>query len=268
MPSPAISLMTLSSAPSDNDGDNDDCERPIPPGIPASRRPPDAVRSATRLGSAAKSARSALAERLALHVVLANASSDHARIAGFLNTPAPRPRQSRTRLGVATGAGSGRECSTRGAGELAITGSTIHLSVDGADAASAWYCSALGAREQGRITLRGGKLIHVELRFGDLTVMLADEFPDLGSFGPLHLAGTYGAIYLHVDDVDAAWDRALRAGATVVRPLADVFWGERDGQILDPFGHRWGLTQHVRDVSSDEMQRLATAAFDESSAES
>jgi PhnB protein len=145
--------------------------------------------------------------------------------------------------------------------ELAITGSTFHLTVNGADAASAWYGDALGAREQSRITLPGGKLIHVELRFGDLAVMLADEFPDLGSFGPRHLGGTYGAIYLHVDDVDTAWERAVRAGATTVRSLADAFWGERDGQILDPFGHRWGLTQHVRDVSIAEMQELAIAAF-------
>jgi PhnB protein len=93
--------------------------------------------------------------------------------------------------------------------------------------------------------------------------MLADEFPEMTSFGPQHLDGTYGAIYLHLDDVDHVWDRAVRAGATVVRPLADVFWGEREGQILDPFGHRWGLTQHVRDVSIVEMQELATAAFSE-----
>jgi uncharacterized glyoxalase superfamily protein PhnB len=146
---------------------------------------------------------------------------------------------------------------------VAITEHTIHLTVDGADAASAWYSQALDARERSRITLPNGKLIHVELAFGDLTVMLADEFPEMTSFGPRHLGGTYGAIYLHLDDVDRVWDRAVGAGATVVRPLANVFWGERDGQILDPFGHRWGLTQHVRDVSILEMQELATEAFSE-----
>jgi uncharacterized glyoxalase superfamily protein PhnB len=146
---------------------------------------------------------------------------------------------------------------------VAITGHTIHLTVDGAGAASAWYAQALDARERSRITLPDGKLIHVELAFGDLTVMLADEFPEMTSFGPRHLGGTYGAIYLHLDDVDRVWDRAVGAGATVVRPLANVFWGERDGQILDPFGHRWGLTQHVRDVSILEMQELATEAFSE-----
>jgi PhnB protein len=145
--------------------------------------------------------------------------------------------------------------------DVAIVGSTIHLTVDGADHASSWYGQALGAQERNRIAVSGSKLIHVELAFGDLTVMLADEFPELESFGPKHLSGTYGAIYLHVDDVDEAWDRALGAGATVVRPLADAFWGERDGQVLDPFGHRWGLTQHLHDVTIEEMQRLATEAF-------
>ena len=144
---------------------------------------------------------------------------------------------------------------------VAITESVLHLTVDGADRASAWYRSALGARERTRITLPAGKLIHVEVAFGDLTVMLADEFPDLNSFGPTHLGGTYGAIYLRVEDIDTVWERVVGAGATVVRPLADAFWGERDGQFLDPFGHRWGLTQRLREVSPEEMQRLAIAAF-------
>jgi uncharacterized glyoxalase superfamily protein PhnB len=144
---------------------------------------------------------------------------------------------------------------------VAITGSTIHLTVNDGARASTWYHDALGAREQNRITLPGGRLIHVQLAFGDLVVMLADEFPEMSSFGPQHFGGTYSAIYLHVDDVDTVWNRALNAGASVVRPLTDVFWGERDGQILDPFGHRWGLTQHLRDVSIEEMQALATAAF-------
>jgi uncharacterized glyoxalase superfamily protein PhnB len=144
---------------------------------------------------------------------------------------------------------------------VTIAGSTIHLTVDGADRASAWYRDALGAEERSRIVVPGEKLIHVELAFGPLTVMLADEFPEMESFGPAHLGGTAGAIYLHVDDVDTLWERALRAGATVARPLADVFWGERDGQIIDPFGHRWGLTQHLYDVTNEELQARTTEAF-------
>jgi PhnB protein len=139
--------------------------------------------------------------------------------------------------------------------DVTVIGSTIHLTVDGAARASVWYAEALDAIERNRIALPDGRLIHVELAFGDLTVMLADEFPEMSSWGPLHYGGSYGAIYLHVVDVDPVWSRALDAGATVVRPLADAFWGERDGQILDPFGHRWGLTQRLRDVPIDEMQQ-------------
>ena len=144
---------------------------------------------------------------------------------------------------------------------MTITGFTIHLTVHTAAKASSWYQDVFGAQESSRIHLPGGKLIHVELHLGGLTLMLADEFPEMKSFSPKHLGGTYSAIYLHVDEVDAVWERALAASATVERPLADVFWGERDGQIIDPFGHRWGLTQHLRDVSIEEMQELATAAF-------
>lgn len=144
---------------------------------------------------------------------------------------------------------------------MTITSHTVHLSVAGADAAAQWYADAFGASERSRILLPGDRLIHVQLRIGDLDVTIADEFPELDSYGPVHFGGTYGAIYLHVDDVDAAWQQAVGAGAEVVRPVSDAFWGEREGQLLDPFGHRWGLTQHLRDVSPAELQRLATAAF-------
>ena len=144
---------------------------------------------------------------------------------------------------------------------MSITSHTVHLSVAGADAASRWYAEAFGATELTRIALPGDRLIHVQLEIGDLHVTLADEFPEMGSYGPAHLGGTYGAIYLHVDDVDAAWQRAVAAGAEVVRPLDDAFWGDREGQLLDPFGHRWGLSQHLHDVPLEEIARLATAAF-------
>src|SRR3954447_7846259 len=85
---------------------------------------------------------------------------------------------------------------------VSITGSTIHLTVDTAAQASTWYQEAFGATEANRIVLPGDKLIHVEMHLGDLTLMLADEFPEMSSFGPKHFGGTYSAIYLHVDDVD------------------------------------------------------------------
>lgn len=144
---------------------------------------------------------------------------------------------------------------------MTVSSHTVHLTVAGADAASRWYAEAFGATEQTRLQLPGDKLIHVQLQIGDLHIMLADEFPELESFGPGHFGGTYSATYLHVDHVDAAWERAIAAGAEIIRPLADAFWGEREGQLRDPFGHRWGLTEHLQDIPLDELQQLATAAF-------
>ena len=101
----------------------------------------------------------------------------------------------------------------------------------------------------------------IELRFGDSTLAIADEFPDMGVVSPLTLGGTYGALHVAVEDADAVWDRALRAGATVFEPLHDAFWGDRTGQFIDPFGHRWAVDQHLRDVPHDEVVRLAAAAM-------
>jgi PhnB protein len=120
---------------------------------------------------------------------------------------------------------------------------------------------ALGAEERGRIPVPGGKFMQIELRFGESTVMIADEFPDWGVLSPLALGGTYGALTIETDDVDALWERALAAGAEVHSPLQDAFWGDRHGQIIDPFGHRWGLSQHLRDVPREEMVAAAAAMF-------
>lgn len=144
---------------------------------------------------------------------------------------------------------------------MSFSSHTVHLTARGADEASAWYHKAFGAEELTRLVVPGGRLIHVQIRIGTLTVMLADEFPEMESFGPRHFGGTYGAIYLHVDNADEAWQRAVDAGATVIRPLSDAFWGEREGQLVDPFGHRWGLTQQLREVSLTELQDLTTEAF-------
>ncbi|MEV5607293.1 VOC family protein [Streptomyces sp. NPDC052225] len=146
---------------------------------------------------------------------------------------------------------------------MTFTSHTFHLTVRGADEASRWYHTAFEAKELSRLVVPDGRLIHVEVRIGTVSLLLADEFPELKSFGPQHFGGTYGAVYLDVDDADAAWQRAVDAGATVIRPLADAFWGEREGQLLDPFGHRWGLTQHLRDVSHADLQELTTEAFSE-----
>jgi PhnB protein len=141
------------------------------------------------------------------------------------------------------------------------TSHTLHLTARGTAEASAWYQKAFGAEELTRLVVPDGRLIHVQIRIGTLTLMLADEFPELESFGPQHFGGTYGAVYLHVDDVDTAWQQAVQAGATEIRPLNDTFWGEREGQLMDPYGHRWGLTQHLRDIPLDELQERTTEAF-------
>ena len=138
---------------------------------------------------------------------------------------------------------------------------TPHLVVSDAARAAAWYADALGAQERGRIEVPGGKLMQVELDLGGATVMLADEFPDLGVLSLLAIGGTATVLHLVVDDVDAVWQRAVDSGAEVRQPLGDAFWGERYGQIVDPFGHRWGLAQHVRDVPREEVQRAATELF-------
>ena len=138
---------------------------------------------------------------------------------------------------------------------------TYHLVTRNPDAAAAWYGSVLGATEISRITLPGGEVMTIELRFGDSVLAIADEFPSLGVVSPLTLGGTYGAIHVAVEDADGVWGRALQAGATVFEPLHDAFWGERTGQFIDPFGHRWAVDQHIRDVPHDEMVRLAAAAF-------
>lgn len=138
---------------------------------------------------------------------------------------------------------------------------TAHIVVRGAAEAAQWYERAFGATTERRIPVPDGRFMEIRLRFGDSPVMLADEFPELGVLSPLSLGGTYSALHIDTDDVDALWQRALDAGAQVHQPLADAFWGDRHGQVIDPYGHRWGLSQHLRDVPEDELTRAAAAMF-------
>ena len=138
---------------------------------------------------------------------------------------------------------------------------TAHIVVRGAADAADWYVRALAARVGRRIPVPGGKFIEIELQFGDSSVMIADEFPDLGVLSPQSLGGTYSALHIATNDVDVLWQRAIDAGAEIHQPLADVFWGDRHGQIIDPFGHRWGLSQHLRDVPDDEIIKVAAELF-------
>jgi uncharacterized glyoxalase superfamily protein PhnB len=101
----------------------------------------------------------------------------------------------------------------------------------------------------------------VEMQLGDAVVHVASEFPDAGIVSPLTIGGTATVLQLNVDDVDAAWACAVQAGATVGHDLAETFWGERHGQLTDPFGHRWNLAQRLRDVPQEEIVAAAAQAF-------
>jgi PhnB protein len=143
---------------------------------------------------------------------------------------------------------------------------TPHIVVGDAAAAARWYTTVFGAKERSRLEVPGGKLMQVELWFGDSAVMLADEFPDMGVLSPLSVGGTATVLHFATDDADAVWQRAVDGGAEVRQPLGEVFWGDRYGQITDPFGHRWGIAQHLRDVPRDELERAVAEAFGGSSA--
>ena len=131
-----------------------------------------------------------------------------------------------------------------------------HLVVDNAAAAIDFYVKAFDAQELGRVPGPDGKLIHAALRINGFTVLLNDDFPEMSdgkSMTPPALGGTPVTIHLTVPDVDAVFQRALDAGATVVMPLDDQFWGDRYGMVEDPFGHRWSLGQPVKEVSHEEL---------------
>ena len=138
---------------------------------------------------------------------------------------------------------------------------TPHIVVREAGRAAEWYKRALGAKERGRIPVPGGKFMQIELWFGDSAVMIADEFPDAGVLSPESIGGNPVVLHISTEQVDNLWQRALEAGAEIVQPLQDQFWGDRYGQIRDPFGYRWGLAQHVRDVPQEEITRIAGTIF-------
>jgi uncharacterized glyoxalase superfamily protein PhnB len=136
---------------------------------------------------------------------------------------------------------------------------TPHLICAGAADAIEFYKKAFNATETARMPGPNGKLMHAAVRIGDSSVMLVDEMPEYGSLGPKALKGTSVVVHLYVDDADAFAARAVAAGAKTIMPVTDMFWGDRYGQIEDPFGHRWSIATHVRDVSASEMQEAIQA---------
>lgn len=139
---------------------------------------------------------------------------------------------------------------------------TPYLIVDGAADAIRFYEEAFGAEEVLRMPMGDtGRLAHAEIRIGDSHVMLSDEWPDMGFLGPNARGGATASLLIYVEDVDAAYRRALEAGCTPERPPENQFWGDRMGTLVDTFGHRWSLATHVEDVSGEEMERRMAEAF-------
>jgi PhnB protein len=132
---------------------------------------------------------------------------------------------------------------------------TPYLIVAGAARAIDFYKQAFGALERMRLTDPGGNVGHAELTIGGSVVMLADEYPDMGFRGPQAIGGSPVGLHLYVADVDAMFAQALAAGATVLQPVQDKFYGDRSGTLRDPFGHLWTLSTHKEDVSPEEITR-------------
>jgi len=142
-------------------------------------------------------------------------------------------------------------------------GATPYLCVKGGAAAIDFYKQAFGARESMRIPMAGGKIGHAELRVGDALFMLADEFPEMNFRSPQSLGGTPVNIVIYVENVDELVKQAENAGAKVLRPPADQFYGDRSGTVEDPFGHVWHLSTHIEDLSAAELRQRAKKAMQE-----
>lgn len=134
---------------------------------------------------------------------------------------------------------------------------TPYLVCADASAAIAFYQKAFGATELTRLAGPDGKIMHAQIRIGDSAVMLTEESPQHNMMGPKALKNTPVSLYFYVDDADKAFERAVSAGATVVTPLADMFWGDRWAHLEDPFGHRWHIASHIRDVGPEELRQAA-----------
>ena len=134
-------------------------------------------------------------------------------------------------------------------------GATPYLCMVDAAGAIAFYEKAFDGVERMRLCDPSGKIAHAELMIGDALVMLAEESPEYNAYGPIHFGGSPVRISLYVEDVDRVVEQAVASGATLAMPVADQFYGDRSGRIVDPFGHTWILATRIEDVSPEEMQR-------------
>jgi uncharacterized glyoxalase superfamily protein PhnB len=135
-----------------------------------------------------------------------------------------------------------------------MTAVTPHLVCANAAQAIEFYKKAFGAKEEVRLPGPDGRLMHALIRFGGASIMLVDEMPEWGVLGPKSIKGSPVTIHLYTEDVDALTARAVKAGATVKMPVADMFWGDRYGTIEDPFGHQWSIATHTRDLTPAQIK--------------
>ena len=140
-------------------------------------------------------------------------------------------------------------------------GATPYLCINGAAKALDFYKKAFSATEVMRLAQPDGRIGHAEIKIGEALIMLADEFPEMGFKSPQTLGGSPVTIHFYVENVDAVFKQALAAGGEARRPVADQFYGDRSGQLVDPFGHVWSIATHKEDVSPEEMQKRAAALF-------
>ncbi|HJY85305.1 MAG TPA: VOC family protein [Candidatus Acidoferrales bacterium] len=138
---------------------------------------------------------------------------------------------------------------------------TPYLIIKNAARAIDFYKKAFGAAERMRMADPSGKVMHAEIQIGDSRIMIADEFPEMGARSPESLGGSPVSIFLYVEDVDALAKQATSAGAKVLMPVQDQFWGDRYGKLTDPFGHVWDIATHKEDVAPEEIHKRAAAAF-------
>jgi len=139
---------------------------------------------------------------------------------------------------------------------------TPYLIVKGAAKAIVFYQAAFAARERLRLPAPGGGIGHAEIEIGNSVVMLADEFPDMGAKGPKTIGGSPVSLMIYVEDVDAVVATAVAAGARLLRPVENKFYGDRAGQLEDPFGHVWTLATHIEDVTAEELKKRMEDTFD------
>jgi len=140
---------------------------------------------------------------------------------------------------------------------------TPYLAVEDAARAIEFYKDAFGAEETVRMPGPGGTIGHAELQIGDSKLMLSDPFPQSTVRPPAERGGPTASVFMYVDDVDAVFEQAQTAGATVSMPLEDMFWGDRFGSLTDPFGHVWSIATHIEDIPESEMAERAAAAMSE-----